>query len=185
LTVFFGYKLFRKKAKSNAVSELQDDDFSGVSNIQATVYLGLGLVLLVLAAEALVAAATSIAGALGVTTGIIGLTIVALGTSLPELAASITCVLKGHHDLAIGNIVGSNILNLLAVLPFPGLLSPGPIEPELLYRDYGAVLILTLLLAFFAYRGIKKNTMITRANGACLLAMYAAWFGAMLFQLNA
>ncbi len=185
LTFYFGFKLFRKKAKSTAVSELQEDDFAGVSNIQATAYLGLGLALLVLSAEALVAAATSIAGSLGVTTGIIGLTIVALGTSLPELAASITCVLKGHHDLAIGNIVGSNILNLLAVLPFPGLLSPGPIEPELLYRDYSAVLILTLLLAFFAYRGIKKNTMITRANGACLLAMYAAWFGAMLFQLNA
>lgn len=182
---FFGYKLFRKKAKSTVVADLQDDDFTNVSNIQAAAYLGLGLALLVLSAEALVAAATSIAGTLGVTTGIIGLTIVALGTSLPELAASVTCVLKGHHDLAIGNIVGSNILNLLAVLPFPGLLSPGPIEPELLYRDYAVMLILTLLLSFFAYRGIKKNAMITRGNGAFLMAIYGAWFGVMLFQLNA
>jgi cation:H+ antiporter len=185
ITFFFGYKLFRKKAKSTVDSDIEDDDFSAVSNLQAAAYLGLGLALLVLSAEALVAAATSIAGTLGVTTGIIGLTVVALGTSLPELAASITCVLKGHHDLAIGNIVGSNILNLLAVLPFPGLLSPGPIEPELLYRDYTAVLILTLLLAFFAYRGIKKNAMITRINGACLLFIYGAWFSVMLFQLNA
>jgi cation:H+ antiporter len=185
VTFFFGYKLFRKKAKSTVIADIDDDELVSVSNLQAAAYLGLGLALLILSAEALVAAATSIAGSLGVTTGIIGLTIVALGTSLPELAASITCVLKGHHDLAIGNIVGSNILNLLAVLPFPGLLSPGPIEAELLYRDYGAVLILTLLLAFFAYRGIKRNTMITRANGACLMVIYVAWFSTMLFQLNA
>lgn len=184
ITFFFGYKLFRKKAKSNAVSEIQSEDFSDVSNLQASAYLGLGLALLVLSAEALVAAATSVAGSLGVSTGIIGLTIVALGTSLPELAASVTCVLKGHHDLAIGNIVGSNILNLLAVLPFPGLLSPGPIESELLYRDYGTVLLLTLLLALICYRGIKKNSSISRLNGVGLLSIYCGWFTVMLFQLN-
>ncbi len=185
ITFFFGYKLFRKKAKSTVIADLQEDDIAQATKLQATAYLLLGLALLVLSAEALVAAATSIAATLGVSTGIIGLTIVALGTSLPELAASVTCVLKGHHDLAIGNIVGSNILNLLAVLPFPGLLSPGAIEPELLYRDFASVLLLTLLLSYFAYRGIKKNAMITRVNGGCLLALYGAWFGAMLFQLNA
>ncbi|MFK7865206.1 MAG: calcium/sodium antiporter [Pseudohongiellaceae bacterium] len=184
ITFFFGYKLFRKKAKSNAGTEIQTDDFSEVSNVQAGAYLGLGLALLVLSAEALVAAATSVAGSLGVSTSIIGLTIVALGTSLPELAASVTCVLKGHHDLAIGNIVGSNILNLLAVLPFPGLLSPGSFESDLLYRDYSTVLILTLLLSLICYRGIKKNSSISRLNGVGLLSIYCGWFTVMLFQLN-
>ena len=66
-------------------------------------------------------------------------------------------MLKGHHDLAIGNIVGSNILNLLVVLPFPGLLSPGSIEKELFYRDFISVLILTLLLAYFCYRSVEGD----------------------------
>jgi cation:H+ antiporter len=184
ITFYFGYKLFRKKAKSNPTPEIQSDESSDVSNLQAGAYLGLGLALLVLSAEALVAAATSIAGALDVSTAIIGLTVVALGTSLPELAASVTCVLKGHHDLAIGNIVGSNILNLLAVLPFPGLLSPGPVEAALLYRDYSTVLLLTLVLALVCYRGIKKNSTISRLNGIGLLSIYCGWFTVMMFQLN-
>lgn len=143
----------------------------------------LGLALLVLSAEALVVAAISIAESLHVSAAIIGLTLVALGTSLPELAASVTCVLKGHHDLAIGNIIGSNILNLLAVLPFPGLFAPGGIEPALLYRDFSVVLLLTLLLAYFCYSGIKKGKMIGRANGAVFVSIYIAWFSIMIFQV--
>ena len=139
---------------------------------------------MILSAQALVAASTSIADSLNVSTAIIGLTIVALGTSLPELALSITCVLKGHHDIAIGNIVGSNILNLLVVLPFPGLLSPGMVEPSLMYRDYTAVLILTALLAIFCYVGIKKGKMISRVNGAVFLVIYFGWFTVMYFQAN-
>lgn len=183
ITVFFGYKLFRKRVKSGALPELNDETLSEVSSLQATAYLVLGLALLVLSAEALVAAATSIAESLGVSTAIIGLTVVALGTSLPELAASVTCVLKGHHDLAIGNIVGSNILNLLAVLPFPGLFAAGVIEPALFYRDYAGVLLLTLLLAYFCYAGIKKGKMISRLNGAVFMSLYLGWFGVMLYQI--
>ena len=143
----------------------------------------LGLALLVLSAEALVAAATSIAESLGVSAAIIGLTVVALGTSLPELAASVTCVLKGHHDLAIGNIVGSNILNLLVVLPFPGLFAAGAVEPALLYRDFTGVLILTLMLAYFCYTGVKKGKMISRFNGAVFMSLYLGWFSVMLYQI--
>ena len=183
ITVYFAYRLFRKKVKTGVMPELADEDLSEISSLQASAYLVLGLALLVLSAEALVAAATSIAGSLGVSTGIIGLTVVALGTSLPELAASVTCALKGHHDLAIGNIVGSNILNLLAVLPFPGLFAPGVIEPALLYRDYIGVLTLTLLLAYFCYQGVKKGKMISRLNGAVFISIYLGWFGVMLYQI--
>jgi cation:H+ antiporter len=111
---------------------------------------------------------------------VIGLTIVALGTSLPELAASITCVLKGHYDLAIGNIVGSNILNLLAVLPFPGLLSPGLIQAPLLFRDFAAVTLLTLLLAAFCYYAVTRGKQLGRVSGVIFLSIYCGWFTVML-----
>ena len=184
ITGFFVYKIFQKRIKSNVVPEIEESKVAGINSIQAILYLILGLALLILSAQILVGAASSIAEQLGVSTAIIGLTIVALGTSLPELAASITCVLKGHHDLAIGNIVGSNLLNLLAVLPFPGLLSAGPFDPSLLYRDYFGVLILTLLLAFFCHRAIKKNKMIGRINGMIFLSIYGGWFTLMLIQVQ-
>ncbi|GIT21723.1 MAG: hypothetical protein CM1200mP40_14050 [Gammaproteobacteria bacterium] len=184
ITGFFGYKIFQKRIKSILVPEIEESKVAGINSIQAILYLILGLALLILSAQVLVGAASSIAEQLGVSTAIIGLTIVALGTSLPELAASITCVLKGHHDLAIGNIVGSNLLNLLAVLPFPGLLSAGPFDPSLLYRDYFGVLILTLLLAFFCHRAIKKNKMIGRINGMIFLSIYGGWFTLMLIQVQ-
>ena len=183
ITAFFGYKLFRKRARTATVTVMEESSLTTVKNLQAFAYLILGLALLVLSAEALVAAASSIAESLGVSTAIIGLTVVALGTSLPELAASVTCVLKGHHDLAIGNIVGSNILNLLVVLPFPGLLAPGPVEFALVARDYSFVLILTILLAFFCYRAIKKGKMIGRKCGAVFLLIYCVWFTVMFLQV--
>ncbi|MEQ8953166.1 MAG: calcium/sodium antiporter [Gammaproteobacteria bacterium] len=184
ITAYFGYRLFRKKVKSGVLPEIDTDTLNEVSSAQAAAYLILGLALLILAAEALVAASTSIAESLGVSTAIIGLTLVALGTSLPELAASVTCVLKGHHDLAIGNIVGSNILNLLAVLPFPGLFSPGPIESNLLIRDYSSMLLLTVLLAWFCYYGIKHDKMIGRLSGIIFLSIYCGWFTVMLLQVQ-
>ena len=183
ITTFFGYRLFRKRVRTGAIPDLEATDFSAVNSLQAISYLILGLALLVLSAEALVQAAVSIAESLGVSTAIIGLTIVALGTSLPELAASVTCVLKGHHDLAIGNIVGSNILNLLVVLPFPGLLSAGPIEAALLHRDYLVVLVITVLLAYICYQGIRKHKMIGRTSGFIFLLIYCGWFTVMMLQI--
>ena len=183
ITIYFGYRLFRKKVKTGSPADLNDENIGEVNSLQAAAYMVLGLALLVLSAEALVAAAISIAESLGVSTAIIGLTAVALGTSLPELAASVTCALKGHHDLAIGNIVGSNILNLLAVLPFPGLFAAGAIEPALLYRDFTGVLILTLMLAYFCYKGVKKGKMISRFNGAVFMSLYLGWFSVMLYQI--
>lgn len=179
---FFGYTLFRKRVRTGTVASVTEDEIAKINNLQAIAYLALGLALLILSAEALVQAATSIAESLEVSTAIIGLTVVALGTSLPELALSVTCVLKGHDDLAIGNIVGSNILNLLVVLPFPGLLSAGLIESELFYRDYLGVLVLTILLAIFCYVGIKRDTRIGRFNGLVFLLIYCGWFTVMLMQ---
>ena len=184
ITSYLGYRLLRKKVKTGDLPEIDENELSRVSGWQAAAYLILGLALLILSAEALVAAATSIAETLGVSTAIIGLTIVALGTSLPELAASITCVLKGHHDLAIGNIVGSNILNLLVALPFPGLFSPDTVEPALFYRDYFSVLIMTIVLAFFCYRAIKREKMLGRISGIVFMSMYCGWFALMVAEIH-
>lgn len=180
---FFGYRLFRKRVSTGGVAEIEEVEYTEINNLLAIVYLVAGLVLLVLSAEVLVWAATSISESLGVSTAIIGLTVVALGTSLPELAVSVACVLKGHHDIAIGNIVGSNIFNLLAVLPFPGLFAAGAVEAPLLYRDYSAVLLLTLLLSFFCYRGFKKHKMVGRTSGVLFLLIYCGWFTVMLVRL--
>ena len=181
ITAYFGYRLFRNPVRREDGEIQQADE---IPNWQAVAYLTLGLALLILGAEALVYAASSVALTLGVSTAVVGLTVIALGTSLPELAASITCVLKGHHDLAIGNIVGSNILNLLVVLPFPGLLSSGSIEAELFYRDFISVLILTLLLAYFCYRSVKGNHRIGRFSGALFLLIYCGWFTVMVLQVQ-
>jgi len=183
IAIFFGYKLFKNRISSTTLPELDEENLIHLSNPRAIIYMILGLALLVLSADAMVEAASSIAELLLVSPAIIGLTVVALGTSLPEVAASVTCALKGHHELAIGNIVGSNILNLLAVLPFPGLFAPTAIEPSLFYRDFMTVMIMTLVLAFFCYRSIKKNLMIGRIYGMVFLLMYCGWFTLMVLQM--
>ena len=187
LSLFLGYKLLRKKKACNAIEPdtlseetSANEEEAETRTWQAVAYMLLGLILLIVSAEALVASASAIAETLGVSEAVIGLTIVALGTSLPELAASIICVLKGHYDLAIGNIVGSNILNLLAVLPFPGLLSPGLIQAPLLFRDFAAVTLLTLLLAAICYYAVTRGKQLGRVSGVIFLSIYCGWFTVML-----
>ena len=183
IVTFFGYKLFRNRVKSSSLPEIDEENLLHLSNTRAAIYLGLGLALLVVSADAIVQACSTIANELGVSSAIIGLTVVALGTSLPEVAASAACALKGHHELAIGNIVGSNILNLLAVLPFPGLFAPVAVDPALFHRDYLAMLLLTILLAIFCFRAIKRNMMIGRTHGVVLIACYCVWFSIMAIQM--
>jgi len=187
LSLFLGYKLLRKKKACDVIEPdtlseetSASDEEPETRTWQAVAYMLLGLILLIVSAEALVASASAIAETLGVSEAVIGLTIVAFGTSLPELAASITCVLKGHYDLAIGNIVGSNILNLLAVLPFPGLLSPGLIQAPLLFRDFAALTLLTLLLAAFCYYAVTRGKQLGRVSGVIFLSIYCGWFTVML-----
>ena len=111
---------------------------------------------------------------MGISDLIIGLTVIALGTSLPELAASVAGVLKGEDDLALGNIIGSNIFNLLAVLGMPGLIAPGLLDPDVYNRDMYVMLGLTLLLFLFSFDLIGKRT-ISRANGLILLSCFIGY----------
>jgi cation:H+ antiporter len=104
---------------------------------------------------------------------VVGLTIVAIGTSLPELAASVASALKNHHDIAIGNVVGSNIFNLVAVMAIPGLIAPIGMDEIVFQRDYVAMLGLTFLLLAFALW--QKPPSISRFEGGILASAYAGY----------
>ena len=176
--VFILWGLFRRQTKnpaeiSDAINE-ELDELPEMPMRQALFFLATGLAVLLTSANALVWAATEIATALGVSELIIGLTIVAIGTSLPELAATVGSALKGHTDIAVGNVVGSNILNILAVLAVPAILSPESISHEVFWRDCGMMVALTLLLGLFAY-GINSRAIITRFEGAVLILSWICY----------
>ncbi len=156
------------------------EELPDLNRPRAFFWLASGLIVLLISAEALVWAATTIAEWLGVSEMVIGLTIVAVGTSLPEFAATLGAAIKGHTDIAIGNVVGSNILNILVVLAVPGLVSQPFIDNVALWRDCGMMLALTLALALFAY-AIGSRPVITRFEGAVILL---GWLGYnyVLFQ---
>ena len=152
---------------------VDEEEIIDMSTFKSILWLILGLALLVASSKALVWGATEIAVSLGVSDLIIGLTIVAIGTSLPELAASIGSALKGHHDIAIGNIIGSNIFNLGAVMAIPGLLSPIALDAQVFNRDFLLMLALSVLLLVFCY--MRKPAAIKRPEGAALLAIYGGY----------
>ena len=158
-------------ADSALASELEE--LPQMNQGSAVFWLISGLLVLLAAAQLLVYAATEIALELGISSMIIGLTIVAIGTSLPELAATVGAAMKGQPDIAIGNIVGSNILNILAVLAVPGIVSATALDFSALWRDSGMMLALTLMLALFAY-GLNSRAVITRFEG---MVMLLAWIG--------
>lgn len=141
----------------------------------ALLWLLVGLLLMMVSSRVLVWGAVGIAEYLGVSNLIIGLTIVALGTSLPELAASLVAVRKGLHDIAIGNVVGSNMFNLLAVTGIAGFISPmSDISPDVLGRDWPVVMLLTVALLFMAF-GYGRRAEICRKDGIILLISFVAY----------
>jgi len=146
----------------------------------AIMWFIVGLAGLLISSRLLVWAAVNIAQAFGVSDIVIGLTIVALGTSLPELAASITSILKNEDDLAVGNIVGSNIYNLLAVYSIPALVAPGPLDPTVISRDFPWMLGFTIALFIFAYSR-NGNGIISRWKGGILLLCYFGYM-AILYR---
>lgn len=147
---------------------------------QGVFWIVLGLTFLVISSRLLVWGAVSIAQDLGVSDLVIGLTIVAIGTSLPELASSIMAARKGEHDLAVGNIIGSNLFNTLAVVGLAGSIQPMPIPPEILQRDWMLMALLTLALFFMGYDR-NGNGKINRMEGVLLLTTY---IGYTLYLIN-
>tara|TARA_R110002050_G_scaffold9504_1_gene33031 strand:- start:174133 stop:175113 length:981 start_codon:yes stop_codon:yes gene_type:complete len=151
-----------------------------MSTKKAVLSFIIGLIALLVGSKALVWGATGIAQLLGVSDLIIGLTIVAIGTSLPELAASIISALKNEHDIAVGNVLGSNMFNLLAVLAMPGLIAPSTLDPMIIFRDFPVMIALTMALFLFAYYG--KNGRIGRVAGSLMLISYIGYNALLAVQ---
>lgn len=145
-------------------------------------WLILGLCLLIGSSRLLVYGATSIAQALGVSDLLIGLTVVAIGTSLPELASSVIAAKKGDTALALGNIVGSNILNSLIVVGIPAIIKPmNKIDPLILHRDLPVMAFVTLLLFVFGCNFLGKSK-IGRVKGFVLLGIYIAYTAYLVYS---
>ena len=159
----------------------ETEELESMTRSKAFFWLIIGLVALMFSAQILVWGAVEVARHFGISELIIGLSVIAIGTSLPELAASVTSALKGHHDIAIGNIVGSNIFNLLAVMPIPGLIATTEFGEEVLYRDYGTMLLITVFLIGFIYIFHKKGR-VGRSAGSILLLSYFAYLGLLIHQ---
>lgn len=163
------------KDPTDALAQEFEKEFSEhqMSTKKAVLSFVIGLTALLVGSKALVWGATGIAQLLGVSDLIIGLTIVAIGTSLPELAASVISALKNEHDIAVGNILGSNMFNLLAVLAMPGLIAPSVLDPMILLRDFPVMIALTIALFLFAYFG--KNGRMGRVAGSLMLVSYIGY----------
>lgn len=166
------------KSKNDPLeAEMEDELIEHDMSLKAgIVWLIIGLVLLIGSSRLLVWGAVGVAHEFGVSDLIIGLTIVALGTSLPELAASVIAARKGEHDIAIGNVVGSNMFNLLAVIGIATVIAPmNNIPVEVLQRDWIIMLVLTVALLLMAYGFKNKEGKITRVEGAILVVCYVAY----------
>jgi len=141
---------------------------------RALFWLIAGLLVLILSSRLLVWGAVEIAQGLGVSDLVIGLTIVAIGTSLPELAASLSAIRKGEHDLALGNVIGSNLFNTLTVVGIAGAIQPMTVGPEVIYRDMAVMAALTLSLFIIGY-GFRGPGRINRLEGLLLLGSYLGY----------
>ncbi|MCW8988333.1 MAG: calcium/sodium antiporter [Gammaproteobacteria bacterium] len=163
-----------KKQKSDPMEKEFEGEIPKISTQKAFLWFAIGLILLIVSSRGLVWGAVNIAHAAGISDLVIGLTIVAIGTSLPELAASIVSALKNEADIAIGNIIGSNMFNLLVVFGIPGLMSPHIIEPAILERDFPFMIGLSIALFVMAY-GFKGEGRLNRYEGGLLLAGYTIY----------
>lgn len=135
----------------------------------------IGLVVLLISARMLVWGAVEIATAFGISDLVIGLTIVAIGTSLPELAASIASARKGDADMAVGNVIGSNLFNILGVMALPGLIRPDEVPVEAITRDYPLMLLLSLALFAMAYLFSPRERKISKIEGTVLTVIFIGY----------
>lgn len=178
--VSMAYSIAMAKKEDSACEEEID---KSMSLKKALAYTVGGLAILALSSKALVWGAVNIATALHVSEMIIGLTIVAIGTSLPELATSITAARKGNNDLAVGNIVGSNLFNTLAVTGIAGSISPFTFDPVFCYRDVGLTVALTATLFIFGFPKKGESGLIGKKSGLLWVLSYSAYTAWLVYEV--
>ncbi|GAB4188250.1 MAG: calcium/sodium antiporter [Wenzhouxiangellaceae bacterium] len=171
MTVWMARMGLKQSSSDSLGHDLEAEIPSNMPTGRATMWTLLGLIILPLSSKILVDGAVALALMLGVPEVIVGLTIIAFGTSLPELAAAVASAMKQEDDLAVGNILGSNMFNLLGVLGIAALVHPLSIAPELLYRDVSAMFVITLLfLGLYFWPGLPGR--INRLGGVILLLSF-------------
>ena len=189
LLLVFGVIIYWSIRQSANTPDALDQDITQELNKtsmtlrQAIFWLVTGLVLLIISSRALVWGAVDVAQHFGVSDIIIGLTVVAVGTSLPELASSVAAARKGEHDIAVGNIIGSNLFNALAVVGLAGIIEPLAVSSEVLSRDMLVMSVLTasLFVLCYGFKGLPAR--ITRPEGLVLLAAYFGYSGYLLLSI--
>ena len=152
-------------------SELEEVEDEGVA--RPLIFAAVGAVLLVAGAQLLVGGATGLARAAGISERVIGITLVAVGTSLPELAASVAAALKKEGDIILGNLVGSNIFNVLSIIGITSMVVPLNVPPEFYSPDFWTMIGVSVIVAIFLTLRLK----FTRIEGLIVLAIYAVYIG--------
>ena len=182
LTLMIGIGL-KARTTDPLIHEFDEEIPTSVGTGRSLQWLVVGLVVLLLGSRAVVWGAVDIARFFQVSDLLIGLTVVAVGTSLPELAASITSVVKGEPDIAVGNVIGSNMFNLLPVLALPGLIHPGEVPDAVLQRDYPVMAALTVALLVMAF-SLRAPSPIGRWKGGVLLLAFAGYQTLLYFSAS-
>ncbi|HCW47339.1 calcium/sodium antiporter [Mixta calida] len=183
LYLLFIIRIARRAERDNSdsltreqVTELPRDD---AGNTVAFLWLAVALIILPMSTRMVIDNATVIADYLGVSELVIGLTIISVGTSLPELATVIAGALKGEDDIAIGNLIGSNIYNMAIVLGLPALIQPGAFDSAVIERDYWVMLGVSALFTLIC---LQRSRRIGRRAGAVLLAGFIIWVAVLYLQ---
>lgn len=168
--IIFMYYIFSITKKSG--NKKQEDNFKQLSNLKSVSFIILGLTGLALGGNWIVNGAVEIAGYFGVSQALIGLTVVAVGTSLPELATSVVAAYKKNTDIAIGNVVGSNIFNIFWVLGISAVIKPLPFQPA-----SNADIMMTILasILLFAFLFVGKKQVLQKWQGVIFLLVYAGY----------
>lgn len=183
-----GYTVWEAQShgEDNLPQEILDELPEEIGKGAALKWLLVGIIVLIASSRILVWGAVEVAEYFQVSDLIIGLTIVAIGTSLPELAATIAAARKKEFDLAVGNIIGSNIFNILGVMALPGLIYPDTFESAVLTRDYPVMIGLTVALMIFSIAWRKGKTgLLGRFEGGLLLAGYVAYMVWLFYDMTA
>lgn len=184
--LLFILKIARKAERENndsltreQLAELPRDD---TGNTVAFLWLAVALIILPMSTRMVIDNATVIADFFGISELVIGLTIISVGTSLPELATVIAGALKGEDDIAIGNLIGSNIYNIAIVLGVPALIHPGNIDIHVFARDYWVMLGVSALFTLIC---LQRSRRIGRKAGALLISGFVAWVAVLYWQPSA
>ncbi len=174
LLIFWLVSLAKKRSSQLSSDQLKSDQVQ-LGQAQMWGYFVLGLLGLFLGSELLISSATDLAKFFGISDFVIGLTVVAIGTSLPELAATLVAAKRGQYDIAVGNVIGSNLFNMLIVLAMPALIFPGPVPDALLNRDIPVMFLMSGLMFVVSYGWRGRQHTITRLEGTLLFVGFVLY----------